>query len=160
MHIAFTITASTAVQSICGDLSYTSTFDSAPISDLTQPVSYSSDSRSFSVYSEDFSLVGTHSISLRAHLSDYAAVVTTSTETTTIEVIDPCLNPFALTLPDQTSSISYSYTGSSPRLSFTPIAAVVSPPVCAINYNCVTLTSPVLGQNICEVSDGATQSSF
>ena len=72
-----------------------------------------------------------------------------------IEIIDPCLDPFSLTVQSQTSPDAYFYTGASPRLEFTPFPASVDPPICPIFYSC--LTTP---QNLCQLADGATSAQF
>lgn len=61
-------------------------------------MSYEGLTREFSIYSEDLSLVGLKQIKVQATLQDYQSVVS-ALETTTIEIIDPCLDPFSLTIP-------------------------------------------------------------
>ena len=75
-------------------------------------------------------------------------------------IIDPCLDPFSLSiaLPIDPAEYSYTYTGTSPSLDFTPQAAVVDPYVCVINYSCEIINGPRL--DICNVDDGLTQSSY
>ena len=65
-HTAFTITADPTVEALCGKLSYAATFETTPIVANTDPMSYAftDTDRTFSIYSEDFSLIGDRTITV------------------------------------------------------------------------------------------------
>ena len=52
-HDPFTVVTTPIAHSLCGSLSYTSTFMAATIDSTSTPVSYTQVSRTYSVYSED-----------------------------------------------------------------------------------------------------------
>jgi hypothetical protein len=55
----------------------------------------------------------------------------------TIEIIDPCLNPFSLTPTAQTDPADYPYSSASyPTVEVTLAQYVVDPSVCPITYSC------------------------
>ena len=120
---------------------------------------YDPTSLNYEIYSEDFGLLGSHSFSVTGILKDHPTVTPTLV-TETIMIIDPCLDPFLLNIapPIYPAEYSYTYTGTSPSLDFTPQAAVVDPYVCVINYSCEIINGPRL--DICNVDDGLTQSSY
>ena len=74
IHDAFVIDAGPAALAICGDLTYTVLFNSAPIGETSLPLSYHQVSRRFSIYSEDFALVGPRTIEVKATLTNYPTV--------------------------------------------------------------------------------------
>ena len=61
-------------------------------------MAYDSDQRTFSIYSEDLALLGNRTITIEAFLVDYDVIVKSGTLQTDIEIIDPCLDPFDLTV--------------------------------------------------------------
>ena len=65
-HTAFVINADPSVEALCGKLSYAASFESSPIIDSTDPMSYAftDTDRTFSIYSEDFSLIGDRTITV------------------------------------------------------------------------------------------------
>ena len=67
-------------------------------------MAYDTATRMFTIYSEDFSLLGDRTITVKAFLTEY--IVTfyyAPKETTTIEILNPCLDPFSLTPTVQTN---------------------------------------------------------
>ena len=55
-------------------------------------------SHTFELYSEDFSLIGTHLIEVQGYLRDYPQVVSSvPNETSSIEIVDPCERPDSIT---------------------------------------------------------------
>ena len=97
-HTAFEIVTTPISHTLCGDLTYVATFESITINTTTKPpMEYDTATRIFTIYSEDFILVGTRSISVEAYLNDYSQETRAAPVTTTIEIINPCLDPVSLT---------------------------------------------------------------
>ena len=65
------------------------------IDPTADPVGYDSATRTFSVYSESYSLLGSHEVSVLAYLVEYPYVESWPSYAT-IEFIDPCLDPFSV----------------------------------------------------------------
>ena len=84
--------------SLCGPIKYTAYFDSSIINKLTEPMSYDVLTQQFAIYSEDLNLLDSRQFQVQAFLQDYPTVIS-SIETSTIKFIDPCINPFSLTVP-------------------------------------------------------------
>ena len=92
-----------------------------PIDTTTAPLEHDTDTRTYTIYSEDYpNLIGIHPYSLEAHLTDYPVTRTPAQAvTSTIEIIDPCIDPFTLTMPaTQTTPPDYYYTYDDPILEF------------------------------------------
>lgn len=77
---------------------------------------------------------------------------------TEIEIINPCLDPFSLTMPAQTSPPDYYYTEDAPPLAFATVLFTVDPAVCIVEYSCRILSGP--RTDLCAVSDGLTEGFF
>ena len=152
-HSEFDI-VSNFTASLCGPITYTASFLGSIINTTTQPMSYDALSQQFAIYSEDFNLLDFKAIQVQAFLQEYPTVIS-PIETAQIEFIDPCIDPFTLTVPVQTAPEPYLYTENQPQLSFTPLAATVDPSICSITYGCQI--TPV---DLCSVSDGATNAQF
>ena len=61
-------------------------------------MSYDEVARTFTIYSEDMSLIGLQTFTLEAHLTDYPVTRTAvQVESATLTIIDPCLNDSVLT---------------------------------------------------------------
>ena len=56
---------------LCGEFTYEATFMDNPIDLSTAPMSYDEVARTFTIYSEDMSLIGLQTFTLEAHLTDY-----------------------------------------------------------------------------------------
>ena len=96
-HTAFDIVTTPITHTLCGGLTYTATFESTTIDTTTKPpMAYDTATRTFTIYSEDFDLLGMRSIAVEAYLTGYAITTTAAPVTTTIEIINPCLDPFSL----------------------------------------------------------------
>ena len=83
--------------SLCGDIGYTALFMGQLIDLTTNPMKYDSLAREFEIYTEDFSLVGMQSLTVRAFLIDYPDDVVTGDFTTEIEIYNTCRRPFGIT---------------------------------------------------------------
>jgi len=57
-HSSFTVITNPFAHSLCGDLAYTTTFVGATIDLISDPMTYDTTTRTFSLYSEDFNLLG------------------------------------------------------------------------------------------------------
>ena len=108
------------------------------IDTVSQPLQYDTSTRTFTLYSEDFSLIGTHVYTLQAHLTSYITTATAiKAETSTITIIDPCLVPDDLYDPGSQMALApYLYTAASPRVEFTMNPFVIFPPTCVVDYSC------------------------
>ena len=77
---------------MCGELTYEATFRGNPISLGSAHMQYDTTTRLFSVYAEPFALIGVHPITVQAHLTDYAVIIS-DIVTAEIDLIDPCIDP-------------------------------------------------------------------
>ena len=116
MHDPVTVETVPISHSLCGEISYTSTFMTSPINgidpmaDLTQDaVGYDPSTRTFTVYSEDFDLLGLQELTIQAYLVKYTQVVS-DISTTMIEFVDPCIDPEDVLSVSQTNPVDYYYT--------------------------------------------------
>ena len=98
-HTAFTIETLPFLHSLCGDLTYTVKFNGVQINELSLPLSYTSSTNSFAIYSEDYTYLGLNEITVRAVLTNYLTVSSGAPLQTKIMIIDPCLNPSSFTAP-------------------------------------------------------------
>ena len=122
--------------SLCdGDISYEAFFEGVPVDLTTTPVAYDAVARSFAIYSEDFNLIGTRAIEIKATLIAYPTIVTDPPVRVDVEVIDPCINP-VLSAPPQTSPPLDKYTGTTISKSIDPYS--VDPLACLpeMVYSC------------------------
>ena len=97
-----TVTTPIPNHGLCGSISYTATFEGAAIDTTTKPpMAYDTDtaSRTFLIYSEDFGLLGDRTFTVAAFLSTYPTATKSPTPdaSSTIKIINPCLDPFSLT---------------------------------------------------------------
>ena len=166
-HDPFTIVTQPVQHSLCGPLSYTSAFDGEQIDQsvnpvdepLVDPVGYNAFTRTHTVYSENFSLIGQHTYTVSAFLTDYPSLTSpTPDPSATINFIDPCPNPESLLATQQVDPDDYDYTGQAPSVKFTLNAFVVEPPVCDFQYSCQVISGDRL--DLCQISDGSTQGVF
>ena len=75
----------------CGPITYEATFKGEVVDSKTLlPVAYDSSINTFTIYSEDFALIGTHTITVSAKLTNYPVIVTFEPLSTQIQIIDPC----------------------------------------------------------------------
>ena len=60
---------------MCGLFTYSTKFDATPLTAGTlPPMAYDEPSKTFSVYSEDTGLVGLHTVTIDAFLTDHPAI--------------------------------------------------------------------------------------
>ena len=83
MHEPFRSYSTKINTSACGTLSYSATFDGSPIDTNSAPMRYDSATRTFTVYSEDSQLLGSRTITVSAHLTDYPEVVSEEPDVST-----------------------------------------------------------------------------
>jgi len=98
-HDAFNIVTQPFQHNLCGGLTYTATFNGQAINTTTKPpMAYDTATNTFDIYSEDFILLGDRTITVAASMTDYAVTKTATPDaSTTIEIKNPCDNPFSLT---------------------------------------------------------------
>jgi hypothetical protein len=125
---------------------------------------YRSETRTFTIYSEDESLIGARTISIVGHLTNYPQVVAQGTVEASIEIIDQCATLNSIDVPTQTDPETYYYTGSSPPLVFTLNPFVIDPADCGpLIYSCDVVESSnhnVVTNDLCSVNEGATSGTF
>ena len=92
-HQAWSYTTTPIAHTLCGSIHYTATFEGNVADETTaQKITYSSDNRTFSMYSEDLDLIGFRTVTVSAFLTDYSMIVQ-GPESVQIEIVDPCLTP-------------------------------------------------------------------
>ena len=107
-------------------------------------MSYDSVTRTFSFYSEDYDLIGSHQFTLEAHLTEYPVTATSEKAVqSTIDITNPCLDPETLEVSNQPSIPDYIYSESQ-VFDFKLNPFEVFPPTCAVTYSCDSgVTGPV-----------------
>jgi len=161
-HNAFEFVTSPISHSLCGGLTYTATFNGQAINTLTKPpMAYNTATRTFEIYSEDFSLLGDRTITLAAFLTNYPITKSPLPDApTTIKLLNPCLNPFSLTSNAQINPANYIYKSvARPTVIFTLVPYSVDPDasVCPITYSCAVAGPRT---DICSKADGDTVATF
>ena len=117
-------------------MDYQVLFEGQLIDEMSSPMRYDTLTRTFEIYSEDFDLIGTRSIEVRGHFREYPTVMSDlPNETTTIDILDPCLMPASITDPGQIALRTYNY--SEQGLRFKLNEPVVDPEICPVTYECV-----------------------
>ena len=83
-------------------------------------MSYNADTHKFSLYTEDESQIGSHSMTVSAVLSDYPEVTATSIESATIEIVEvpETCEDVEITVGTQDEVLDYFYSGSETALTF------------------------------------------
>ena len=113
-HTPFDIVTLPFQHTMCGGLTYEATFNGSPIDTTTKAtlaMAYDTATQIFDIYSEDFGLLGTRTITVMAYLTTYPVTQTATPDAaTTIEIINPCLDPFSLNSTPQTSPSDYEYS--------------------------------------------------
>ena len=140
---------------LCGGLTYEATFMNIAVNTGTVPMKYDTAIRTYSIYSEDFSLIGSHTFTLEAHLTNYPVTATpVKAVTANLEIGDPCGDPDSVVAPTPQATVPpYSYTGATPKIEFTLDPMVVTPPACDVIYSCSLTSGPV---DICSVANGGS----
>ena len=98
-HTAFTVDTTPITHSLCGPITYSVTFDGVAIGLGSVPMTYDSTSNKWAIYSEDYTYLGMRPITVEAALTLYTQVTIGAALTTEIEIIDPCIDSFAFTVP-------------------------------------------------------------
>ena len=75
-HDAFTLNPAPKAAALCGEFTYKATFDNQVLDETSLPMSYDDASRSFTFYSEDFSLIGSHVFTIEAFLTSHPTMAT------------------------------------------------------------------------------------
>lgn len=83
-HTPFQVTTLPVQHSLCGGLTYEATFETAPINTVSTLVTFDSATNTFSLYSEDYALLGLRDITVGAYLTNYPSIVTAAPEATQI----------------------------------------------------------------------------
>ena len=118
--------------------------------DSPLPVRYNGDTRTFEVYSEDYSLIGTNEVTVRPYLEDYPDHVGPA-EAAELIFLDPCAAPDKITAPAAPEfPFLDNYSAAGVRVS--PAAFSTEPSVCKVAYECVKLT--YLGDGLDNDCDG------
>lgn len=158
-HDAFTVYNLNMVDvgDLCGPPVYSASFNGVQLSATSAPVSYSTFSRTFGLYSEDPALIPEITVELYAYLSTNVNVAS-ETVAMQIEIVDPCIDHFKLVVPAQTAPPVYLYASLAlPSVVFTPKSVEVIPYICPLDFAC----QGVRDVNICEIADdGVTSSMF
>ena len=126
---------------LCGDLLYSATFEADPVSDTSTPLSLSSTSLEFALYSEDPTLAGERTITLSATFADYA--VDPSTESFTVTIIDPCDNPVSVGLDVGESFEDQEYIITDAEKTYLLPSFVADPVWCDVTVTVVSSSSAV-----------------
>jgi len=163
-HDPFTIVTVPIVHTLCGVLTYTSTFDGNDISSTSSaPIQYFAGNLTHDVYSEDQSLIDTTNgqnikqYTVTAFLTQWISTVS-EVATANIEFKNPCPDPESVTAPVQTNPAAYLYTAQAPKMQFTMIPFVVEPDICKVTYSCAMTAGPRV--DLCAKTDGSTHGVF
>ena len=90
------------------------------------PVGYDPANLQFTVYPEDFALLGLQDLTVQAYLVEYPQIAS-DVSATTIEFLDPCPIPESVTSVPQTNPVDYLYTAQAPKMHFTLTPFEVEP---------------------------------
>ena len=105
-HVPFPVVTQPNPHTLCGeDLTYVAKFMNAPIDasydpvadPLNKPVAYDRATRTHTVYSEEFGLLGPRTYTLSAFMTDYPNITSLPDSEATILFVDPCLDPELVT---------------------------------------------------------------
>lgn len=84
------------MHTLCGAITYTGTFEGNSVDTTTIStlgVTYSSNTKTFDIYSENLGLIGnSRTVTVSAYLTSYPTIAT-GPVSVFIEIIDPCLSP-------------------------------------------------------------------
>ena len=157
-HNPYSVMTIPIIHTLCGPITYEATFKGEVVDSKTLlPVAYDSSINTFTIYSEDFALIGTHTITISAKLSTYPFIVTLTPLSTQIQIIDPCIDPQTIYAPSQTNPPSYLYDGTTLAFNLTPYT--VFPEVCSIVYSCaIAVSSP--RTDLCSIVLDSTAGTF
>ena len=126
-----------------------------PVADpINDPVAYDQASRTHTIYSEDFGLIGTRLYTVYAFMTEQPHITSLPDAEAYITIVDPCLDPESVTATAQTDPQVYDYTGINPTAQFYLNPFIVEPPVCSFTYSCNVIAGDRL--DLCFVIDGAS----
>ena len=137
----FTVVTTPLVgHTLCGDLSFVAKYDNALMDG--DPMSYNEVTREFTASSSDGTLIGLidqpYSVEVEFvtyPLSTYSTVATASAAST-IDFINPCLDPFTFTTTTQTKPTPESDNFSGQEFVFTLTEFELTPERCEVTYRC------------------------
>ena len=76
-HSSYSVWTAPIFHTLCGSITYTATFKGGIVDSKTLlPVIYDANTNTFKIYSEDLSLIGTHTVTVSAKLTTYPVIVT------------------------------------------------------------------------------------
>ena len=76
IHDPFVLNTVPIAHTLCGGFTYEATFMNNSIDLTTMPMTYDTATRTYSIYSEDFSLIGSHPFTIEGHLTEYPVTAT------------------------------------------------------------------------------------
>ena len=107
---------------------------------LSDAVGYDPASLTFTVYSENFDLVGKRDYTVQGYLESYTQVVS-DVSTAQIEFTDPCLDPESVVSVLQSNPEPYFYSDyNEPRMQFNMAQFLVEPSFCSPKYSCSVIS--------------------
>lgn len=161
-HENFQLLTQPIEHALCGDFSFNAKFMNVDLTTESLPLSYDTETRTFTMRSEDFNLIGKREFSIQAYLTEYPSMRTTEkAEKAYLTILNPCLAPTSVSASQQASlRIEYSYIGASPAVEFQINPFAVEPPICDLLYACETILTPGQSADICSISDGNSDASF
>ena len=137
-HDPYSITTKPIVHNLCGQIAYEAYFDGNILNGITSlPMIYDSKTGEFQIYSEDLSMIGLKTITLKASLEEYL-ITKASDQIFSIEIVDPCISPVSLSVTTLTDTEQYFYTEEG--VIFGVNSSDVDPWVCQISFACVSVT--------------------
>ena len=94
VHKKFIVKTLPIDHTLCGGLTYEATLNNLAVDSTTKPLTYESASRAFYYYSEDHDLIGPHTFTVQAHLTNYPVIATPEkAKSGILNVGDPCPEP-------------------------------------------------------------------
>ena len=94
-HSAWSYSTTPITHSLCGTIEYTATFEGSSVDTTTmdgENVIYNLSTRTFGIYSENFALIGTKTVTVTGYFADYPQI-TAGPTSTTMTIVNPCLTP-------------------------------------------------------------------
>ena len=166
-HDSWSYSTQPTSHQFCGTISYSATYEGVVADEYSMPnMVYHQTNQTFGIYSTDFGLLGTTTLTMSGYLTDYPMITTVDGEapqtninqSVQIEITDPCPDPISLSATDQGDPLEYRYTGSTIRLEKSLIPFEVTPLVCQFTYECSMISGPRL--DLCDITDGTSVGSF
>ena len=140
-HDPYTVTTSPFAHSLCGNIHYNAYLEGQLLTASSSPMSYDTLNREFEIYSQNFNLIGYHTLEIQAYFEDYPVMTSVlPNEETEIFMEDPCKRPFGLQALPQKNPENYYYTEDGTTFTVTPL--IIDPSVCQITYSCISVDGP------------------